>query len=286
MMITRFAPSPTGLLHPGHAFSALSAWQRFCDAPDDVAEKRFLLRIEDIDFNRCREDYEVMLIEDLQWLGLEWETPVRRQSEHLEDFQKVADDLKSRGFLYPCFCTRRDILREIERAGGAPHGSEGPVYPGTCRELSTDEAASRIEAGETFALRLNLEKSLAEIGRELTWQDEAAGSVKAEPELLGDAVLVRKDIGTSYHLAVVCDDAWQGVTHITRGLDLFESTHLHRVLQELLDFPEPMYFHHELICDDSGKRLAKRDESETLRSWREAGISAADVKKRLGFEEL
>ncbi|MCL4113250.1 UNVERIFIED_CONTAM: hypothetical protein GTU68_054489 [Idotea baltica] len=273
-MITRFAPSPTGLLHPGHAFSALSAWQRFRGSAD--AEKRFLLRIEDIDFNRCRADYERMVIEDLQWLGLEWESPIRRQSEHLADFQQVADDLKGRGFLYPCFCTRKDILREIERAGGAPHGSEGPVYPGTCRELSADEASARIEAGETFALRIDLEKSLGEIGTEITWQDEAAG----------DAVLVRKDIGTSYHLAVVCDDAWQGVTHITRGLDLFESTHLHRVLQELLGFPEPLYFHHELIRDDSGKRLAKRDESETLRSWREAGVSVDEVKKRLGFEGL
>ncbi len=280
-MITRFAPSPTGLLHPGHAFSALSAWQVFCESGD--ADKRFLLRIEDIDFNRCREEYETKLLEDLEWLGIRWETPVRRQSEHLSEYQQVAEDLRERELVYPCFCTRKDVLREIERAGGAPHGSEGPVYPGTCRRLSQDEQQSKIDRGVSYALRLDLEKSLAEIGRDLTWEDLAAGTIAAKPELLGDAVVVRKDIGTSYHLAVVFDDAQQGVTHITRGLDLFESTHLHRVLQEILGYDEPVYFHHDLIRDEAGKRLAKRDESETLQSWRESGLSAADVRSRLGF---
>ncbi|NNE94124.1 MAG: tRNA glutamyl-Q(34) synthetase GluQRS [Verrucomicrobiales bacterium] len=277
-MITRFAPSPTGLLHLGHAFSALTAWDEF--QKSEESGKRFLLRIEDIDFTRCRPEFEEKLLEDLEWLGLKWETPVRRQSEHLEEYQGVADQLRERGLLYPCFCTRKEILAEIARAGGAPHGSEGPIYPGICRDLSADEQATRIERGDEFALRIDLEKALAETG-ELTWKDKRFGEVRAKPELLGDAVLARKDIGTSYHLAVVCDDVWQGVTHITRGEDLLESTHLHRVLQELLDFPEPKYFHHELITDTDGKRLAKRDESETLQSLREAGWTPDEIRTRL-----
>ena len=277
-MITRFAPSPSGLLHPGHAFSALAAWDEFCasDAPD----KKFLLRIEDIDFNRCKPEFEPLILEDLHWLGLRWEEPVRRQSEHLPAYRNVAEALRDQGLLYPCFCTRKEILAEIERAGGAPHGSEGPIYPGTCQHLSKDEQGQRIANGETFALRLDLEKALTDIGNTVTWHDKMEGKILSKPELLGDAVLVRKDIGTSYHLAVVVDDALQGVTHITRGRDLFESTHLHRILQELLGYPEPVYFHHELIRDGSGQRLAKRDESETLQSLRAAGVTVDDLRER------
>ena len=277
-MITRFAPSPSGLLHLGHAFSALSAWDEFQKSDDP--EKRFLLRIEDIDFTRCRPSYEEKLLEDLHWLGLEWEEPIRRQSEHLDEYRRVADRLFDSGFLYPCFCTRREILREIERAGGAPHGSEGPAYPGTCRNLGEEERRNRIENGDPFALRIDLDRAVGETGP-LTWQDRRFGRVEAEPGRLGEAVLVRKDIGTSYHLAVVCDDAWQGVTHITRGEDLFESTHLHRVLQELLDFSVPDYYHHQLVTDEEGTRLAKRNESETLRSLRKAGMTAEEVREKI-----
>ena len=277
--VTRFAPSPTGLLHLGHAYSALFSF--------DAARKvggRFLLRIEDIDFTRCREEFEAGILEDLAWLGLEWEKPVRRQSEHLPEFAAVTETLRERGLVYPCFCTRKDIQREIERAGGAPHGSEGPLYPGTCRSLSGEERQARIEAGEDFALRLDLGRALEEIGEPLTWHDLGRGEIRAEPELLGDAVLARKDIGTSYHIAVVHDDALQEISCVTRGEDLFDSTHLHRVLQALLGLPEPEYHHHGLIRDESGRRLAKRDESETLRSLRESGESAKAIRARLGFD--
>lgn len=278
-IVTRFAPSPTGLLHPGHAYSALSAW-KFAQENDG----KFLLRIEDIDHTRCRPEFEDALLEDLDWLGLRWEEPVRRQSDHREDFADTIRRLDERSVLYPCFCTRKEIAAEIERAGGAPHGSEGPLYPGTCRILSEGEQRERMERGDSCALRLNLDKALALTGADLKWEDLQAGTQPAKPELLGDAVLVRKDIGTSYHVAVTTDDALQGVTHIVRGLDLFESTHLHRVLQELLEMPVPTYLHHDLIRDDTGKRLAKRDESTTIRSVREAGISPAKFRASLGFD--
>lgn len=278
VVVTRFAPSPTGLLHPGHACSALFAFHEALKSGG-----RFLLRIEDIDSTRCRREFETMLLEDLAWLGLNWETPVRRQSEHLAEYAAVAETLRRGGFLYPCFCTRKDILREIERAGGAPHGAEGPLYPGTCRRLSTDEREARLAVGRDHAWRLDLGRAL-EVTGPLTWVDLGRGLLRAEPERLGDAVLVRKDIGTSYHIAVVWDDASQGVTRVTRGEDLLEATHLHRVLQVLLGLPEPKYFHHGLIRDQSGRRLAKRDESETLRSLRARGEAPETLRRRLGFE--
>ncbi|MAS94479.1 MAG: tRNA glutamyl-Q(34) synthetase GluQRS [Verrucomicrobiales bacterium] len=278
MFVTRFAPSPTGHLHLGHAYSALLAWNM---AKEENG--RFILRIEDIDFNRCTPENTDQIYEDLAWLGIEWETPVRIQSEHRQEYTEKADELRSRGLLYPCFCTRKDILREIEAAGGAPHGSDGPLYPGTCRRLSTDEQNSRIAAGEDYALRLDLSKSLKTIGHTLTWQDAINGTQQAKPELLGDAVIVRKDIGTSYHLAVVIDDGLQGITDIVRGVDLFDSTHLHCVLQALLGITPPTYHHHKLLTDDSGRRLAKRDNSITLKSLRETGKSANQIRQELGF---
>jgi len=277
-LVTRFAPSPTGLLHLGHAWSSLFAFE--------TARKnhgRFILRIEDIDFTRCRPESEIAILEDLAWLGIEWDSPVRRQSEHLREYAAVAENLRVRGLLYPCFCTRKDILREIESAGGAPHGPEGLLYPGLCRHLSEDERKTRMAAGESFALRLDLQRAIAEAGTGLEWMDLERGLQTAQPEILGDAVLARKDIGCSYHLAVVLDDALQGVTRITRGVDLFEATHLQRLLQALLGLPTPEYHHHQLICDPSGRRLAKRDEAETLRSLRERGAAPEDVRKRLGF---
>lgn len=277
--VTRFAPSPTGLLHLGHAYSALFAFE--------TARKnggRFLLRIEDIDFTRCRPESEKAILEDLAWLGIEWELPVRRQSEHLAEYAIIAEQLRARQLLYPCFCTRKDVLREIEAAGGAPHGPDGPLYPGLCRHLSEDERRTRIAAGESFALRLDLEKATAIAGSNLEWIDLEKGIQRAQPEILGDVVLVRKDIGCSYHLAVVIDDVLQGVTRITRGLDLFDSTHVQRLLQALLDLPTPEYQHHQLICDPSGRRLAKRDEAESLHSLREQGVSPEAVRHQLGFQ--
>ena len=232
---------------------------------------------------RCRTEFERAIFEDLEWLGLEWEQPVRRQSEHLAEYVAVTDELRERGLAYPCFCTRKEIAAEIERAGAAPHGSEGPPYPGICRKLSESERENRVASGEGFALRLDLEKALAEVGGELRWYDRGKGWQMACPELLGDAVLARKDIATSYHVAVVVDDALQEITLVTRGEDLFDSTHLHRVLQELLGLPVPEYEHHGLITDAQGKRLAKRDEAETLRGMRERGVPAGDLRSRFGI---
>ena len=274
--ITRFAPSPTGLLHCGHAFSALSAWQLAGEI-----QGKCLLRIEDIDVTRCRPEFEIQLKEDLQWLGLEWPEPVRRQSEHLMEYRAVADNLLGRGLLYPCFCTRKDIQREIQAAGGAPHGSEGPLYPGTCRRLSEAVVSRRIADGEPYALRLHLERAVKLVSQPLMWQDLGRGIQSAKPELLGDVVLVRRDIGCSYHLCVVIDDALQQVTHVSRGADLFEATHLHRLLQALLDLPVPVYSHHALICDAQGKRLAKRDGAESLMALRDQGIQPEELRRRL-----
>lgn len=275
-VVTRFAPSPTGHLHKGHAFAALKAWN-FAREHDG----RFLLRIEDIDPTRCKPENTEQILEDLRWLGTNWEEPVRIQSEHLDEYRTAAADLERRGFLYPCFCTRKDIQREIERAGQAPHGSEGPLYPGTCRRLSAGEQAARIESGEGFALRLDLARALDHIGRELTWMDSLHGEQTCRPELIGDAVIVRKDIGTSYHLAVVHDDGLQGITDIVRGEDLFDSTHIHCVLQKLLRLPTPVYHHHHLLTDEQGNRLAKRDQSITLQSLRKSGVSAEHLKQEI-----
>ncbi|MDF1824533.1 MAG: tRNA glutamyl-Q(34) synthetase GluQRS [Verrucomicrobiales bacterium] len=272
MTVTRFAPSPTGHLHKGHAYAALKAWNFALEH-----NGRFLLRIEDIDFNRCEQAKTEQIFDDLAWLGLKWETPVRIQSQHLEDYHSAADKLRNDGLLYPCFCTRKDILREVEEAGRAPHGSEGPVYPGICRRLSQDEQEHRIASGEAHALRLDLEKALEKTGASMTWQDSLAGEQIARPEVLGDAIIVRKDIGTSYHLAVVVDDGLQEITDIVRGVDLFESTHLHVVLQRLLGLPTPNYHHHALLTDEKGERLAKRNQSITLKALRESGMSPAEV---------
>lgn len=275
MTVTRFAPSPTGHLHMGHAYSALAAYS--------LAQKsggRFLLRIEDIDHTRSNEENTRQILEDLAWLGIEWEEPVRQQSQHLDEYDRRSAELERAGFLYPCFCTRREIQEEIERAGHAPHGSEGPLYPGICRRLSKDERHDRIASGEPYALRLDLAAALKKTGP-LTWHDEIHGPQDAKPELLGDAVIVRKDIGTSYHLAVTVDDALQGITDIVRGVDLFDSTHTHRVLQELLGLPAPTYHHHELLTDENGNRLAKRDKSITLKQLRESGTTADQLKADL-----
>lgn len=273
MIITRFAPSPTGELHLGHAHSAL-----FAVSEAKQAGGRFLLRIEDIDRTRCRPEFAAAVLADLTWLGLEWETPIRFQSEHFDDYRAALARLEQAGLLYPCFCTRKDIAQ----AGHAPHGPDGPLYPGVCRSLSAAERAERLGAGLAYALRLDMTEAVHRIGT-LSWHDRTAGRVEARPELFGDVVLARKDTPTSYHLAVTVDDALQGVTLVTRGEDLFAATHVHRLLQRLLGLPTPAYAHHRLLTDAHGRRFAKRDRSLTLRSLREAGRSPAEVRTMAGF---
>ena len=273
---TRFAPSPTGWLHLGHAFAALFAARR-------AEGGRFLVRLEDIDGTRTRPEYEAALFEDLAWLGLNWEQPVRRQSEHFDEYRAGLQSLDSMGLLYPCFCTRKEIQEEIARADHAPHGPDGVLYPGTCRTRSTDERAQRIAKGEAYALRLDVEKALSLIGKELSWEDAARGEFIATPAIFGDVVLARKDTPASYHLAVVLDDARQGITLVTRGEDLLEATHLHRLLIELLHLPVPQWEHHRLIVDEAGRRLAKRDNARALRTLREQGWTRDRVLAELGF---
>lgn len=288
MIVTRFAPSPTGFLHLGHAFAALIAF--------DAARKahgRFLLRIEDIDRRRCRSEFEDAIAEDLAWLGLEWERPALRQSEQFEDYKLALKTLRDRGLLYPCFCTRKEIATEVARASEAPHldrqGLEGPLYPGTCRGLSRMRRSERIASSAPYALRIDIEKASSLAGS-LSFQESGhgpngeAGRQSVQPNLLGDVVLARKEMPTSYHLAVVVDDARQGVTLVTRGDDLFHATHIQRLLQRLLGLPEPAYAHHRLITNPSGEKFSKRDKSVTLRALREKGVSANDIRNQLGLK--
>lgn len=277
MIVTRFAPSPTGRLHLGHAYSALFAWK-----VARAAGGRFLLRIEDIDEGRCRPEHVNGILEDLAWLGLDWDGPVRRQSAHLDDYTKALARLDEAGLLYPCFCTRAEIQAEIAAAGGAPHGPDGPLYPGTCRHLDAGRRAERMAAGEPFALRLDMARAVAAAGP-LEWRDRTAGMVRAAPERFGDVVLARKDVPTSYHLAVTVDDALQGVTLVTRGRDLFEATHVHRLLQALLGLPVPEWHHHPLLTGPDGRRYAKRDRSLTLEALRGNGTNAAEVRAMVGM---
>jgi glutamyl-Q tRNA(Asp) synthetase len=277
--VTRFAPSPTGLIHLGSAYSAL-----FAERAAREAGGRFLLRIEDIDQARCRPEFTDAIFEDLAWLGLGWEEPVRRQSEHFADYRAALDRLAAMDLVYPCFCTRSEIMAEIAAAGGAPHGAEGPLYPGTCRRLSAHERAARLDLGDDHALRLDAAKAMARAGP-LAWRDRARGEQPARPELLGDVVLARKDVPTSYHLAVTLDDHLQGVTLVTRGEDLFVATHTHRLLQALLGLATPEYLHHKLLLGPDGRRFAKRDRSLTLRALREAGRTPAEVRALAGFAD-
>ncbi|TAL00249.1 MAG: tRNA glutamyl-Q(34) synthetase GluQRS [Rhodospirillaceae bacterium] len=270
--VTRFAPSPTGLLHLGHAYAAHYA------AHAAGTGGRFLLRLEDIDRGRCRTEFEAALLDDLAWLGLRWEQPVRRQSEHFPDYERGLRGLRDRGLVYPCFCTRAEVQREMAAAAGAPHqtGPDGPIYPGTCRHLTMTERQTRMATGTPFAWRLDMAAARAATGV-LTWHDARAGDITATPEIFGDVVIARKDIPTSYHLACTWDDALQGVTTVTRGTDLFQATHIHRLLQALLDLPAPDYDHHPLILGPDGRKFSKRDKAPTLRALREAGHTPDDV---------
>jgi glutamyl-Q tRNA(Asp) synthetase len=268
--VTRFAPSPTGYLHLGHVRSVLEGWRA---ARQDGGQ--FLLRIEDIDRARCRSGYAAAILEDLAWLGLDWDGPVRKQSEHFDDYRTALARLDKLGLLYPCFCTRREIQTEIAGAGGAPHDDAGPRYPGTCRRLGTEELAAKLRSGMGYALRLDIARAIALTGP-LDWIERDCPR-RASPEVLGDVVLARKEMPTSYHLAVTLDDAIQGVTLVTRGKDLARTTHIHRLLQALLDLPSPRYRHHPLLTDVAGRRLAKRDGALTIRSMRERGVKPSEV---------
>jgi glutamyl-Q tRNA(Asp) synthetase len=273
-IVTRFAPSPTGHLHLGHAFSALFAWHRAREA-----DGRFLVRLEDIDPGRCRVEFVAAILEDLAWLGLDWDGEVRVQSRHLAEYRAVLDGLAGRGLLYPCFCTRADIQREMEQSAAAPHTPDGtPLYPGTCRNLSPDEREARMASGERHALRLDMARALASVEQALCFEEAGEGTVACRPEQFGDVVLARKDAPASYHLCVTHDDAVQGVTLVTRGTDLKPATHLHRLLQALMHWPAPGYAHHRLLSDVTGRRLAKRDRAVTLRALRALGMSPPEVR--------
>lgn len=288
--VFRFAPSPNGDLHLGHAFSALFT--------QEMARRfggRFLLRIEDIDRERCRTEYEARIYEDLAWLGIEWERPVRRQSGHFADYAELLARLDALGVIYPCFASRREIANALAAADGPPATDPDgtPLYPGLYRSALPEAVASRMAAGEPFALRLDMDKAAAlaraGVGGPLTFTaftPEGAESVcEARPERWGDVILARKDTPASYHLAVVTDDALQGVTLVTRGLDLLAATDIHRVLQILLGLPEPRYCHHRIIQNPAGEKLAKSRKDEGLRHLRAAGITAGAIRAMLGCDK-
>jgi glutamyl-Q tRNA(Asp) synthetase len=283
--VFRFAPSPNGYLHLGHALSALINFDMA-----RAAGGRHLLRIEDIDPTRCRPEFEVAIYEDLAWLGIEWEQPARRQSEHFAEYAAALARLEREGLVYPAFESRAEIARAVAAREGKgvlwPRDPDGAVlYPGGGRELSAEERARRRRT-EPFALRLDLQRALARLQRALTWTETGDGEareVAARPERWGDVVLGRKETPASYHLAVVLDDARQEVTHVVRGRDLYEATSMHRLLQEILGLEAPVYHHHRLILDASGQKLAKRDQSTTLRDLRAAGWTPADVRRAVGL---
>jgi glutamyl-Q tRNA(Asp) synthetase len=285
--IFRFAPSPNGHLHLGHAYSAL--------LNADMARAaggRLLLRIEDIDLGRCRQDYETAIYEDLGWLGISWQQNVRRQSEHFGDYQAALATLERVGLVYPSFESRAEIgalVAARDRQGGWPRDPDGvPLYPGGARKLSQAECQRRRRAGEPFALRLAVDAAVARAGQ-LTWRESGAGPqgqsgiVAAAPQMWGDVVLARKEVPASYHLAVALDDAFQGVTDVVRGQDLFWSTSIHRLLQALLGLPEPIYHHHRLILDADGRKLSKSTLATSLRELRRAGATADDIRRMVGL---
>jgi len=279
-VVTRFAPSPTGYLHLGHAYAALLAH-------DEArrADGRFLLRMEDIDVGRCRPEFADAIVEDLSWLGLTWDGPVVRQSQNQLHYARALEELARLDVVYPCFCTRKEILAEVERSHAAPHGHDGIIYPGTCRVLGREVWRARLAAGEPHALRLDSFRAIAlaesRLGGPFTWHDRHAGNVVCDPSPLGDVVLARKDIPNSYHLSVTVDDNLQGVTLVTRGKDLFTATHIHRLLQALLGYEPPDYYHHRLITNDRGERLSKRDAAMTLREMRKSGVTPSDIRETL-----
>lgn len=288
---TRFAPSPTGPLHLGHAYSALLAHDLAIQAGGT-----FLLRIEDIDLSRARPEWEAMIFDDLAWLGLAWPEPVMRQSERIGVYQAVLDDLWSRGLLYPCTCSRRDIqsAAAAPQEGAPMFGPDGLIYPGTCRPTeAAADALSRRSRPTDLPLRLNMTRATAAAGEKVGFTETGQGPEGEAGEIrvtarhlthgIGDIVLARRDMGTSYHLSVVVDDAAQAITRVVRGQDLFEATAIHVLLQALLDLPHPDYHHHRLIRDPAGKRLAKRDDARAIARFREDGASPSDIRAMVGL---
>lgn len=273
MLVTRFAPSPTGYLHLGHAYSALNGWLRARQVGG-----RFLLRMEDIDITRCRPTFDAAVLEDLSWLGLDWDGPIRRQSEHLQDYKTALGKLQDIGVLYPCFCTRKDIAA----ATSAPHGPDRQIYPGTCRNLPAEVIKLRFAENIPYALRIDIAKAQLLTG-DLYFEEEGQGSIAAQPQQLGDVVLARREFPCSYHLCVTVDDALQGITLVTRADDLLPATHIHRLLQALLDLPTPHYAHHTLLTNIDGIRLSKRTDARSLRSFRESGSTPAEIRALAGF---
>jgi glutamyl-Q tRNA(Asp) synthetase len=281
--VFRFAPSPNGELHLGHAFSALTDFA-LCRA----AGGRFLLRIEDIDPARCRPEFEAAIYVDLAWLGLTWEAPVRRQSEHMDDYAAALAALTRMGLVYPAFQSRSAIAARAADPLWPRDPDGAPLYPGDDRNLPASEAEARIAAGAPYALRLKMAAAAA-IAGPLHWIEEGAGpdgetgNVAARPERWGDVILARRETPTSYHLSVVVDDAGQGVTHVVRGCDLFHATAVHVLLQKLLGLPSPAYFHHRLITDPEGRKLAKSARDTSLRSLRESGLTPSDIRRLVGL---
>jgi glutamyl-Q tRNA(Asp) synthetase len=285
--VFRFAPSPNGHLHLGHAFSALLNFDSAAQAGG-----RFLLRIEDIDLTRCRPEFETAIVEDLAWLGIAWETPVRRQSEHLSEYRDAVEKLIAQGLVYPSFESRAEIAklvaqREAEKPW--PRDPDGaPLYPGAAKSLAAEERARLWRSGAAFALRLDMAAARARAGG-LTWiergegPDGETGTVTARPEAWGDVILARKETPTSYHLSVVIDDALQGVTEVVRGEDLFWSTSVHRLLQRLLGLPQPTYRHHRLVRDSAGQKLAKSTMATGLRELRAGGSTPAGIRRLVGL---
>jgi glutamyl-Q tRNA(Asp) synthetase len=273
-VITRFAPSPTGFLHLGHAYAARVAYDYARESAGEM-----LLRFEDIDFTRVRDEYYQQIEDDLHWLGIAWAHQPWRQSTRGEIYREALQQLIDAAVVYPCFCTRKEIVREIAAMANAPQQGdllEGPLYPGTCQLLTLHEREQRMGEGQSYAWRLDAEKA-RRISGALFFTDHNHGVIPVNYALLGDVIIARKDIGASYHLAVVCDDAAQQVTHVTRGEDLLAATHVHRILQSLLQLPQPNYIHHALIHDEAGKRLAKRHDALSLKKMRADGMTPKEV---------
>ena len=279
-IITRFAPSPSGNLHLGHAYSALMTAKIAKNAGDN--DDRLLLRIEDIDKSRCHKKFEDSIITDLTWLGLEWSTPILKQSDRFDIYDSFLNKLTDLDLTYPCFCSRKDIIGNIDRVLNAQHGPDRAIYPETCKHLTKIEINKLKSTGKPYAIRLHMDKAVAITGQ-LDFFDDILGLIKVDAISYGDIILARKDMASSYHLSVVIDDGLQGVNLITRGIDLLHATHVQRVLQRLFNFEEPIYHHHKLLNDENGRRYAKRDRALTLKSLRENGKNPNDIKQMIGL---
>jgi glutamyl-Q tRNA(Asp) synthetase len=277
---TRFAPSPTGHMHLGHVFSALFSYE--------AAKKlggKFILRIEDIDSQRSSKVFEESIYEDLEWLQIKYSTDIRYQADHMDDYKGAIKELQKLDMVYPCFCSRSDIKAEIMRAGNAPHEEETSIYPGTCRRLSKEERIKKIAIGTSFAWRLNIRAAAKKLGN-LVWRDLRLGKHTVPVGTMGDVVLARKDVPTSYHLSATLDDHIQRIGLVTRGEDLVSATHVHKIIQSLLELKSPIYLHHPLILDSKGVRLSKRTRAQTVKSLKTSGLKRDDVIDLFGKDNI